>query len=88
MPDIVWDGNVPFWHYLAGIPENRGIYVGANAGSADDGSASFMDLDVIPFFTLSWFHSPSTDLPDHPGGVDALPGATLPAEQEEKARTL
>ncbi|WP_422005067.1 parallel beta-helix domain-containing protein [Pyruvatibacter mobilis] len=88
VPDIVWDGNVPFWHYLAGIPENRGIYVGENAGSADNGGASFMDLDVIPFFTLSWFHSPSTDLPDHAGGVDALPGATLPAEQEEKARTL
>ena len=88
VPDIVWDGNVPLWHYLAGIPENRGIYVGENAGSADDGGASFMDLDVIPFFTLSWFHSPSTDLPGHAGGVDTLPGATLPAEQEEKARKL
>ncbi len=81
VPDIVWDGNIPLWHYIAGIPENRGIYIGDNKGSAEDGQASFIDLDVIPYFTWSWFHSPSRTTPAHAGGVDKLPGAALPQDQ-------
>lgn len=80
VPDIVWDGNVPLWHYIAGIPENRGIYIGENAGSADDGTATFMDLDVIPYFTLSWFHSPDRDLPQHAGSVEPLPAVVVPQD--------
>lgn len=78
VPDIVWDGNVPLWHYLFGIPENRGIYVGPNT-RADGAAPTFIDLDVIPFFTLSWFHSPSRAVPDHAGGVGPLPAVELPA---------
>jgi len=88
VPDIIWDGNVPLWHYVAGIPENRGIYVSGNTGSAQDGSATFMDLDVIPYFIWDWFHAPSRNVPAHTGGVEGLTGATLPEAQEAKAKTL
>ena len=79
VPDIVWDGNIPLWHYFTGIPEDRGIYIGDNAGSdPDTGKATFIDLDVIAYFTWSWFHAPSRDLPRHAGGPPSLSGATVP----------
>jgi len=79
VPDIVWDGNMPLWHYFTGIPENRGVYIGDNAGSdPETGKATFIDLDVIAYFTWSWFHAPSRDYPAHAGSVARLAGASLP----------
>ncbi|MGD1933121.1 MAG: parallel beta-helix domain-containing protein [Candidatus Phaeomarinobacter sp.] len=79
VPDIVWDGNIPLWHYFTGIPENRGIYIGDNTnGATDNGKASFIALDVIAYFTWSWFHAPSHELPQHAGSPPSLSGASLP----------
>jgi len=79
VPDIVWDGNMPLWHYFTGIPENRGVYIGDNAGSdPQTGKATFIDLDVIAYFTWNWFHAPSRDYPTHAGSVARLAGASLP----------
>ncbi len=79
IPDIVWDGNVPLWHYFTGIPENRGVYIGENTRTNGE-TPTFIDLDVIPYFTWSWFHSPSRELPDHDGGVEKLAPVELPQD--------
>ncbi len=79
VPDIVWDGNIPLWHYFTGIPENRGVYIGDNTGSdPETGQATFIDADVIGYFAWNWFHSPSRELPNHAGGVARLTGANVP----------
>lgn len=78
VPDIVWDGNMPLWHWLFGVPENRGIYISGNQ-RLDGTRPAFINLDVIPYFTLPWLHSPAREIPDHPGGVGPLPPVELPA---------
>lgn len=79
VPDIVWDGNIPLWHYFTGIPENRGVYIGDNTGGdPETGQATFIDADVIGYFAWNWFHSPSRELPNHAGGVARLTGANVP----------
>lgn len=88
VPDIIWDGNVPLWHYFFGVPENRGIYLANNTRNdarqnTQKNEASFMDLDVIAYFAWSWFHSPSHKAPEHTGGISELTGAKLP--QDTKA---
>jgi|GEM_PF-54038 len=88
VPDIVWDGNIPLWHYFTGIPEDRGIYIGENTGSDPaTGRATFMDLDVIAYFTWNWFHAPSREYPAHAGSAPKLTGATLPPDIMAKADT-
>lgn len=85
VPDIVWDGNMPLWHYVFGVPEDRGIYIGENTRT-DETPPTFIDLDVIPYFTLSWFHSPSREVPDHAGGLEPLPAVTLPQDAAETSQ--
>lgn len=86
VPDIVWDGNIPLWHYFTGIPEDRGVYIGDNTGSdPETGQATFIDVDVIGYFAWNWFHSPSREVPNHAGGGTRLEGANVPAPNVEPA---
>lgn len=74
IPDIVWDGRLPWMQTFFGVDENKGIYIGENE-STDGEPVGFVDADVTFWFAARWLHGIDRDLPDHagePAGLEAV----------------
>lgn len=81
IPDIVWDGRLPWWETFFGPAQGDGIYVGAN--SATDGEAvGFINLDVTFWYAARWLHSVDREPPAHAGEPAKL--ATVSVSQEAR----
>lgn len=76
VPDIVWDGRMPWMEYFFGAEAGNGIYIGGNESTASE-NVTFADLDVPLYFTASWFHSVDRAYPDHAGEPAKLEPVTL-----------
>jgi len=76
VPDIVWDGRMPWMEYFFGAEEGNGLYIGVNESTASE-SVTFADLDVPLYFAASWFHSVDRTYPDHAGEPAKLEPVTL-----------
>lgn len=79
IPDIVWDGRLPWMQTFFGVDENEGIYIGENE-STDGEPVSFVNADVTFWFAARWLHGIDRDLPDHAGGPAELQAVQLGQE--------
>ncbi len=66
IPDIVWDGRLPWMQTFFGVNEDMGIYIGDNE-STDGGEVSFVNADVTFWYAARWFHGINTEVPEHAG---------------------
>ncbi|MGK2741695.1 parallel beta-helix domain-containing protein [Tepidicaulis sp. LMO-SS28] len=76
VPDIVWDGRMPWMEYFFGANAGNGLYIGGNESTVSE-SVTFADLNVPLYFTASWFHSVDRAYPDHAGEPATLAPVTL-----------
>jgi len=71
VPDIIWDGVMPFWQYLFGQPTDEKLVIDSN------GDATFLNLDAFWYVVFPYFHQPETDIDTFSGNVRPLPAVTL-----------
>ena len=71
IPDIMWDGVLPFWQYLFGQPTDEKLVIAGN------GDATFINLDAFWYVVLPYFHQPTTDINDFSGNILPLPTVKL-----------
>ena len=71
IPDIMWDGILPFWQYLLGQPADEKLVVDSN------GDATFINLDAFWYVVLPYFHQPETDIDVLSGNISPLPAVQL-----------
>jgi len=71
IPDIMWDGVLPFWQYLFGQPTDEKLVIAGN------GDATFINLDAFWYVVLPYFHQPTTDINDFSGNISPLPAVKL-----------
>ena len=71
IPDIMWDGVLPFWQYLFGQPTDEKLVIAGN------GDATFINLDAFWYVVLPYFHQPATDINDFSGNISPLPAVKL-----------
>ena len=71
IPDIMWDGVLPFWQYLLGQPTDEKLVIKNN------GDATFINLDAFWYVVLPYFHQPETDINDFSGNISPLPAVKL-----------
>ena len=71
IPDIMWDGVLPFWQYLLGQPTDEKLVIDGN------GDATFINLDAFWYVVLPYFHQPTTDINDFSGNISPLPAVKL-----------
>ena len=71
IPDIMWDGVLPFWQYLFGQPTDEKLVIDGN------GDATFINLDAFWYVVLPYFHQPTTDINDFSGNISPLPAVKL-----------
>lgn len=79
IPDIVWDGRLPWMQTFFGVDADKGIYIGDNE-STDEGDVSFVNADVTFWYAARWFHGIDRQLPDHPGGPAEISPVELSQE--------
>jgi parallel beta-helix repeat protein len=72
VPEIVWDGVVPLSQWFFGVPEEDRIVL------ANNGTARFVDLNAMVYYTVPWLHWTSTDLSLHTGTLPKIEPVTLP----------
>ena len=67
MPDIIWDGLLPFTQLIFGQPENEKLVL------KESDETKFLDLDVFWYVAFPYFHSPSRDKSLFNGSLKKLP---------------
>ncbi|MEQ9517850.1 MAG: parallel beta-helix domain-containing protein [Parvibaculum sp.] len=79
VPDIVWDGRLPWWETFFGPSAGEGIYVADNSVTNGE-AASFINLDVTFWYAARWLHGVDRAVPIHAGGPVALTPVALSQE--------
>ena len=77
VPDIVWDGVMPFFSRLFG--GQPAVILGPRNLRTDGSPATFVNLDLVPWATpaWNWFHAPDFDHEKYSGERDSLPAVEL-----------
>lgn len=87
IPDIIWDGRMPWGDYFFGPEAGNGIYIGENTATDEGGQVDFANVDATMWYAANWFHSTKRELPDHAGGPATLTPVTLaPVTQPQEAQ--
>lgn len=66
MPDIMWDGILPFWQSIFGQSKKEKLVLDSN------NNAKFLNIDVFWYLVFSWFHSPERNPSDYFSEVSNL----------------
>ena len=66
MPDIMWDGILPFWQNIFGQSKQEKLVLDSN------NNAKFLNIDVFWYLVFSWFHSPERNPSDYFSEVSNL----------------
>ncbi len=83
LPDVIWDGAVPFKQYLFGLPSSQGIYVQNNKAKDAARQSDFVNLNAIMYYLFKPLHSVRRSVPSHAGSPATIAPVQLPQDERE-----